>query len=139
MRISEVLDPLYEFTSTPPDRPISKSELDELEKYLDQLYAKHGLDIEFTRHFLDRVNDQRNKKQITTGELFKMFGKAQRDYGSDFSTIRNSEQGVIHDRETDLNGPFVIDFDRRKKQWTLFAKTVMRKSNFKTTSKKYEV
>ena len=28
-----------------------------VEKYLDKVWAKVGIDVEFTRHFMDRVND----------------------------------------------------------------------------------
>ena len=47
-------------------KEITKSDLDQLEKYADRLFGAVGIDVEFTRHFLDRVNDERNKKQITT-------------------------------------------------------------------------
>ena len=43
---------------------VSKSDLDQIEKYADKLFASLGIDVEFTRHFLDRVNDERNKKPI---------------------------------------------------------------------------
>ena len=46
---------------------VSKSDLDQIEKYADKLFAAVGIDIEFTRHFLDRVNDARNKKPIKPG------------------------------------------------------------------------
>ncbi len=52
---------------------VSKSDLDAVEKFADRLFAKVGIDVEFTRHFLDRVNDERNKKQITTAELTRLF------------------------------------------------------------------
>ena len=42
---------------------ITKTDLDQIEKYADKLFAKVGIDVEFTRHFLDRVNDERNRKQ----------------------------------------------------------------------------
>jgi len=51
---------------------VSKSDLDGVEKFADRLFAKVGIDVEFTRHFLDRVNDERNKKQITTAELTRL-------------------------------------------------------------------
>ena len=35
---------------------VSKSDLDQIEKYADKLFASLGIDVEFTRHFLDRVN-----------------------------------------------------------------------------------
>jgi hypothetical protein len=52
---------------------ITKADLDQIEKYADKLFAKVGIDVEFTRHFLDRVNDERNKKQITSAELTRLF------------------------------------------------------------------
>ena len=45
---------------------VSRSDLDQIERYADKLFAAVGIDVEFTRHFLDRVNDERNKKPINT-------------------------------------------------------------------------
>ena len=47
------------------EREVRKSDLDQLERYADRLFASLGIDVEFTKHFLDRVNDERNVKQIT--------------------------------------------------------------------------
>ena len=52
---------------------ISKNDLNQIEKYADKLFAAVGIDVEFTRHFLDRVNDERNKKPINTAELIRLF------------------------------------------------------------------
>ena len=52
---------------------VTKSELDQIEKYADKLFAAVGIDVEFTRHFLDRANDERNKKPINTAELVRLF------------------------------------------------------------------
>ena len=41
---------------------VTRSDLIQIEKYADRLFAKVGIDVEFTRHFVDRVNDDRNKK-----------------------------------------------------------------------------
>ena len=35
---------------------VSPSQLAQVEKYLDRLWDKVGVDVEFTRHFIDRVN-----------------------------------------------------------------------------------
>ena len=43
------------------ERLITRSDLNQIERYADRLFAKVGIDVEFTRHFLDRVNDERNK------------------------------------------------------------------------------
>ncbi len=52
---------------------LSQDDLDAVERMADKLFAKVGIDVEFTRHFLDRVNDARNKKQISSGELVRIF------------------------------------------------------------------
>ena len=44
---------------------ITKRDITELEKYADRLFKPVGIDVEFTRHFIDRANDARNKKDIT--------------------------------------------------------------------------
>ena len=55
------------------ERKITKSDLDQVERYADKLFAALGIDVEFTKHFMDRVNDARNKKQITSAELVRLF------------------------------------------------------------------
>ena len=35
-------------------KQIKKSDLDQIEKYADRIFAAVGIDVEFTRHFLDR-------------------------------------------------------------------------------------
>ena len=50
---------------------ISQSQLNSLEKELDSLFATVGIDIEFTRHFFERVNDARNGRDITVDELMR--------------------------------------------------------------------
>jgi hypothetical protein len=130
---------LYEFTSTSPDEPVTQQDLDSLEKYLDALYNRDDIDLEFTRHFLDRVNDQRNRKQITTGELFKMFGKAEQKYGKQIADMGDKAQAVINDVGSKLNSPFVLNWNPRRKMFELIAKTVMRKPNFMTSNPKLTV
>ena len=39
------------------EKEIKKSDLDQIEKYADRFFASLDIDVEFTRHFLDRVND----------------------------------------------------------------------------------
>ena len=40
---------------------INKKQLDDLEKFADRLLSKFNIDVEFTRHFLDRLNHKRNE------------------------------------------------------------------------------
>ena len=50
---------------------LTQSELQIVEDYADKLFKDIGIDIEFTYHFFKRVNDLRNKKEITKEELME--------------------------------------------------------------------
>jgi len=117
---------------------VTQRDLDNVEKYADKLFAKVGLDIEFTRHCKDRVNDERNKKPITPAELIRLFKQTYKKYGKKISPMGAGAQAVIHDMQTDVNMPFVLQPDRGG-MLDLVAKTVMRKKNFSTPNKKLEV
>lgn len=117
---------------------ISKSDLNQIEKYADKLFAAVGIDVEFTRHFLDRVNDSRNKKPINQAELIRLFRLTYKKYGKRISKMGDDAQAVIHDMETDVNMPFVLNLDKNN-MIDLVAKTVMRKKDFKTSNTKLEV
>ena len=117
---------------------ITKKQLDTIERFADKLWAKVGLDIEFTRHFLDRVNDARNKKQITGGEIQRLFKQSFRRHGKKISALGKGAEAVIKDMETDINMPFVLQLDKNG-EIDLIAKTVMRKKDFKTSNKKFTV
>ena len=117
---------------------VTKGELDQVEKYADKLFAAVGIDVEFTRHFLDRVNDERNKKPINTAELIRLFRLTYKKYGKKIPKMGPDAQAVIHDMETDINMPFVLNVDRSG-MLDLVAKTVMRKKDFKTPNPKLNV
>lgn len=116
------------------ERPLTQRELDEIERYADKLFAKVGIDVEFTRHFLDRVNDYRNRKQISAAELIRLFRKTYQQYGREIPEMGPEAQAVITDMGTDINVPFVLEYDRRTKKLDLISKTVMRKRGFKTSN-----
>ena len=115
------------------EKKITQSDLDQVEKYADRLFAALGIDVEFTRHFMDRVNDARNIKQITVAELIRLFKQAHRRHGKKIAKMSDQANAVINDMKTDINMPFVIDVDR-KGDMELIAKTVMRKKNFTTSA-----
>ena len=117
---------------------ISKSDLDQIEKYADKLFASLGIDVEITRHFLDRVNDERNKKPINQAELVRLFRLTYKKHGKKIASMNPDAQAVIHDMETDVNMPFVLNLDKDG-MIDLVAKTVMRKKDFKTSNQKLRV
>ena len=115
---------------------ISSSELDILEDYADRLFKELNLDVEFSRHFRERVNDPRNRKPITPAELIGLFKRAYQKSGKRISEMPPNAEAVLQDMRTDLNTPFVIEFDRRNGELDLVLKTIMRKKDFMTTNDK---
>ena len=112
---------------------ITLSDLKEIERYADKLFAAVGIDVEFTKHFHDRANDPRNDKPITTAELLGIFKRTYKKYGKRIRKLNPGAQGVIKDMRADINMPFVINIDKNG-MLDLVAKTVMRKKNFKTSN-----
>jgi len=115
---------------------ISHRELDYVEQVADQLWGKLGIDVEFTRHFFDRVNDERNGEPITVDELIRLFQQEYQRNGMQIKNMRRPE-AVMKDLLTDINIPFVINGSGDHKK--LVTKTVMRKKNFMTHTPVYPV
>ena len=116
------------------EKELKKSDLDQVEKYADRIFASLGIDVEFTRHFLDRVNDKRNVKQITPAELTRLFKQSFKKYGKKIAQLGPDAEAVINDMKTDINMPFVLNL--KGGELELVAKTVMRKKNFQTSGPK---
>jgi len=129
------------FTEQFDNKPkeITQSDLKTIEVYADKLFKAVGIDVNFTRHFLDRVNDARNVKQITPDELTDLFRKSYEKYGKKISKLGPDAEAVLNDMKTNINMPFVLNWDRNSQELDLVAKTVMRKKNFMTQNQKLSV
>ena len=121
------------------DTGIQKVDIQQLEKFADRLFGKVGIDVEFTRHFMDRVNDIRNKKPITMSELTRLFKQEYKRWGKPIAQMGPNSQAVMKDLQTDINLPFVLKWDDKNMELDLIAKTVMRKADFKTPNKEFPV
>ena len=108
---------------------VSQKELDDLEKFADRLLNKFDVDIEFTRHFKDRMNDKRNKPAITVAELQRLFKKMADNKGKKIKKHGNSE-AILKDMQSDLNLPVVINW--KNGEFEVVNKTIMRKKAFKS-------
>ena len=116
---------------------VSQGQLNDLEKFGDRLLKKFNIDIEFTRHFADRMNDKRNDPAIKVTELQRLFKKIAKNKGKDVKKHGDAE-AVLKDMQSDLNLPVVVNY--KNGEFEVVNKTIMRKKNFKTTSPeiKYE-
>ena len=121
------------------DEDVTQSQLNDIEKYADRLFKSVNIDVNFTRHFVDRVNDRRNEKPISTSELTRLFKQTYKKHGKKIPKMGDDAQAVIQDMQTDINMPFVLAYDDRNKELDLVAKTIMRKKNFKTPNQKLEI
>jgi len=122
----------------PVKEKFSQSDVDGLEKFADRILKKYDIDVEFTRHFVDRLNDPRNKPEIKVAELQRFFKKIQKNKGKDIRKNPDVEV-VLKDLASDINLPVVINY--KNGEFEVVNKTVMRKKDFKTPNKviQYEI
>lgn len=118
---------------------VTYSDLKSVDSFADELFSDLGIDVEFTKHFLDRVNDPRNGKEITPEELKDLFRKEYQKYGEMISKLPPGAERVMTDIDTNINVPFVIDWDKKSPDMEMINKTVMRKKNFKSYTPKLPV
>jgi hypothetical protein len=109
---------------------VTPRDLKDVENYADSVFSDLNIDVEFTKHFLDRVNDPRNGEEITPDELKSLYKKAHDKYGRNIANLRNGDERVVNDVQTDINIPVAIS--GTKPDTEMVAKTVMRKKNFLT-------
>ena len=119
------------------ERTITNQDLQQLETYADRLFASLGIDVEFSKHFKDRVNDPRNAKPITMAELTRLFKQIYKQHGRPIAQLGPDAEAVMKDMRTDVNIPFALQWDG--KELDLVAKTVMRKPNFATPNQEFTV
>jgi hypothetical protein len=112
---------------------VTRRDIIELEKFADRILSKFKIDVEFTKHFTERVNDERNSPNIDISELQRLFRKIEADHGDKLKSLKDNE-AVLKDIQSDLNLPFVLSMNK-KKELEVTMKTVMRKKDFKSTNK----
>ena len=119
------------------DENISPRQINDLEKFGDRLLKKFNIDIEFTRHFADRMNDKRNVPAIKVTEIQRLLKKIAKNKGKEVKKHGDTEV-VLKDIQSDLNLPVVVKYTGGKFQ--VVNKTIMRKKDFKTSTPeiKYE-
>lgn len=111
-------------------------QLKDLETFADRLLNKYGVDIEFTKHFGERMSDERNKPCIKLSELQQFFKKLEKQKASKIKQ-HGEGQAVLVDLQKDLNLPVVIDMIGDT--FEVRMKTIMRKKNFQTSNDKISV
>jgi len=116
---------------------VSQKQIKDLEVFADRLLNKFDIDIEFTRHFADRMNDSRNNPEIKIAELQQLFKKIAKQKGTNIKQNADAEV-VLKDIQKDLNLPVVIKYRKDTDEFEVVNKTIMRKKNFTTPNKTIE-
>lgn len=117
---------------------ITWSELKRLETVLDSMFKTAGLDIGFTRHFLDRVNGSRGYGgTVSIPEIQDAFRKTYAKYAKQIAGHPTDWKAIINDVSKDLNMPFALDWDGRYKRMVMI--TAMKKRDFKSPDPKLKV
>ena len=123
-------------TKTPIQEFVTQSELNDVERIADEWFEDYGIDVQFTKHFIERVNDERNGKPISAEELEDLFTQTAEKYGEKLANLPDDYQAVLLKLRNDINLPFALNYDDRNDEMDLVAKTVMRKKNFQTSNPK---
>lgn len=97
-----------------------------VERYADD--ELDPIDVEFGKHFFDRLVDPRNGKEITTSELLDFFTRLINRKEQFVNFLKKYHEFVVKDRRTNINIPFISQVNQA------IAKTIMRKPNFMTTN-----
>jgi ribosomal protein L17 len=110
---------------------ITASKMKDFEKFVDRMFEKFKIDFEFTKHFGDRMNDDRNSPKIKLKELADLIKKIYAKNGNPLKGKPGAEL-VVKDLQSDLNMPIVVKYDEKNDEIDIVAKTIMRKKNFST-------
>lgn len=113
---------------------ITQDELQQLERYVNKLFDALDIDVRFSYHFRERMNDPRNGTPITLSELVRLFKQTYKKWGKKIASFPPDTQAVLRDMKTNINMPFVIDINPRNQELELKAKTIMRKQRFRTSN-----
>ena len=106
---------------------MSTADVDAVEDFADKKLDPVDVDLT-SNHFFDRLNDPRNKKEISGAELIGFFKRLSKRKKEFIEFLKQYKELVVTDDRTNINIPFMRLANRA------IAKTVMRKSDFQTSS-----
>ena len=108
---------------------LTEPDFNDLEEFADDLFSELGVDVVFTNHFKERVNDWReSRKPIEYDELEHLFLKAYRNAGNQIVSLPDHTAVVLRDHWTRLNSPIVVQDGSANRK--LIMQTILRKKDF---------
>ena len=116
---------------------ITQTTMQAFEKIVDKLFARFKIGFSFSKHFRERLGDNRNRPCIDMKELAEMLKRLYAMVKSGKETLSKhlDTEVVLKDIQTHLNIPVAVEYDRKKDELDVRCKTVMRKKAFSTPNK----
>jgi hypothetical protein len=114
--------------------PLTQKDLDTIQKALEGIYKSRGFDLVYSRHFIERVNDWRNGKQITIGELITILNASIKIHGKALMMMPHEAEGIIKDANSKINLMVAIEHNSRTGLCELRIKSCYRKVNFRANN-----
>jgi GNAT superfamily N-acetyltransferase/disulfide oxidoreductase YuzD len=113
---------------------ITPQQMKAFEQFVDNMFKKFNMDFDFTKHFRERMSDSRNSPCIDIKELAAMINKIYKKKASGDNTLSKHKDTeiVLKDMQSMLNMPVALEYDRKKDELRVAAKTIMRKRDFST-------
>jgi hypothetical protein len=111
---------------------LDRQDFRDLERFADDHFSEIGLDVVFTQHFKDRVNDARNGAPVSYDELEDLLLSAFNKAGRQLERLPADSEAVLKQLATWLNVPVKVIDDPEHNERDLVLKTIMRKRRFET-------
>ena len=112
--------------------------INKLESYLDRIFAELKVDVEFTKHFKDRLKGR--EADVSQMTIKNSFNKLLKKY-KNVIVKKTKVKALLQDLSNNINIPFVID-ELPDGTFEMDTLTIMRKKGFKPgfdTKKLYKV
>ena len=109
---------------------VSSGELDAAEAFANRALSKFNIEVNFTRHFRERINHPRNEPMITGAEIIRLFRRAAKQHGNRLKNLQPGIEILLRDTGTKIN--ISVSVEQRKDEDTLlfFCTTIIRGDNF---------
>jgi len=136
------------------DEDMSVPQINKAEQVASSIWAGVKVDVKFSQHFKERLNDPRNPTPITYDELVDIFAKEYERYRMAIKSLpmksgtenrgQVEAEAVLKDAATKLNIPFVMKVNKNPDSngihhGTIIGKTNMKKDKFQTPNPVYTV
>ena len=125
---------------------MTQGEVSYMNKELNSIYKPIGIEFVITKHVMDRVNNNDGReKTVSPEEIISAFRKLYNAHKDKFQSFIKSGkldtkvEIVLHDKETNLNLPFVFEKDKIHHRPTFVLLTVMKLATDKFKSRGYEI